>query len=80
MTIRVVPMGNPDARLFHDAGVFTESCSSDTVILVPPSENLLLHVKSSGFKEWDESVGKGKPLNVPSGGLLTLDVLLEPEE
>lgn len=77
MTIRVVPMDKPDAQLFHDPGVFTMSCYSDRVILVAPGENLLLHVKSDGFKEWDESVGKGKPLNVPSGGLLTLDVQLD---
>ena len=50
------------------------------MILVAPSENLLLHVKSDGFNEGNESVGKGKPLNVPSGGLLTLDVQLDPAE
>jgi hypothetical protein len=80
MTIAVMPMEKPDARLFTDPRVFTMSCYSDHVILIPPSENLLLDVKSDGFREWDESVGKGKPVNVPSGSLLTLNVQLDPAE
>jgi hypothetical protein len=80
MTIAVMPMEKPDARLFTDPRVFTMSCYSDHVILISPSENLLLHVKSDGFREWDESVGKGKPVNVPSGSLLTLNVQLDPAE
>jgi hypothetical protein len=78
MSIKVVPMEKPDARIFEDAGVFTMSCYSDHVILVPPDENLLLHVKSDGFREWDESVGKGKPISVPRGTRLTLNVQLDP--
>jgi len=80
MIIAVGPMERPDARLFTDPLVFTMSCYSDRVILVPPDENLLLHVRSDGFREWDESVGKGKPINVPSGNLLTLKVQLDPTE
>jgi hypothetical protein len=80
MIIAVGPMERPDARLFTDPLVFTMSCYSDHVILLPPDENLLLHVKSDGFREWDESVGKGKPVNVPSGNLLTLKVQLDPIE
>jgi hypothetical protein len=80
MTIVIVPLEKPDARLFIDPGVFTMSCYSDHVVLVPPGENLLLHVKSDGFREWDESVGKGKPINVPSGGVLTLHIQLDPAE
>jgi hypothetical protein len=80
MTIAVKPMEKPDARLFTDPHVFTMSCYSDHVILVPPSENLLLHVKSDGFREWDERVGKGKLVNVPSGSLLMLNVQLDPAE
>jgi hypothetical protein len=80
MIIAVGPMERPDARLFTDPLVFTVSCYSDRVILVPPDENLLLHVESDGFREWDESVGKGKPVNVPSGNLLTLKVQLDPIE
>ncbi len=80
MSISVVPMEKPDARLFKDAGVFTMSCHSDHVILVPPDENLLLHVKSDGFREWDESFGKGKPINVPSGARLNAESPTRPLE
>jgi hypothetical protein len=54
------------------------SCDSDRIVLVPPDRNLLLHVKSDGFREWDESIGTGKPVNVPSGNRVTLDVQLDP--
>src|SRR3954469_3763369 len=72
MAIRVVSMENPELFLF------TMSCDSGRVILVPPDKNLLLHVKSDGFREWDESEGTGKFINLPSGNLLTLDVHLDP--
>lgn len=74
MTVWVSPMEKPAP------GLFTMSCYSDHVILVPPDQNLLLHVKADGFSEWDESVGTGKPINVPSGGVLTLNVQLDPTE
>jgi hypothetical protein len=74
MTVWVSPMEEPAP------GLFTMSCYSDHVILVPPDQNLLLHVKADGFSEWDESVGTGKPINVPSGGALTLNVQLDPTE
>jgi hypothetical protein len=80
MRIAIAPMEKPDAPLFTDPRVFTMSCYSDHAILVPPNENLLLHVKSDGFREWDESVGKGKPINLPSGAVLTLNVQLDPTE
>ena len=80
MTVRIAPMDKPDAQLFQNQGVFTMSCYSDRVVLVAPNENLLLHVTSDGFKEWDESLGKGKPLNVPSGELLKLDLQLDPAD
>lgn len=72
MKIAVHRMDEPDSLLF------TMSCGSDHVILVPPDKNLLLHVTSDGFREWDESFGTGKPLNVPSGTRLPLSVQLEP--
>jgi hypothetical protein len=72
MFIRVSSMENPDSLLF------TTSCNSNHVILVPPDENLLLHVESTGFREWDDSVGTGKPVNVPSGEHRVLNVQLEP--
>ena len=80
MTIALMPMDKPDARLFTDPRVSTTQCDSDHIILVPPEENLLLHIKSDGFREWDESVGEGKPVNVPSGSTLMLYVQLEPAE
>ena len=70
--VAVMPMENPGSPLF------TESCGSTHVILVPPDKNLLLHVTSEGFREWDESVGKGKALHLPSGTRLRLAVQLEP--
>jgi hypothetical protein len=71
MRVVVMPMENPDSPLF------TISCSSSQVILVPPDKNLLLHVTSDGFREWDESVGRGKPIHLSSGTRLTLDVQLD---
>lgn len=71
MRVAVMPMENPDSPLF------TMSCYSNHVILVPPDKNLLLHVTSDGFREWDESVGRGKPIHLPSGTRLTLDVQLD---
>jgi hypothetical protein len=64
-----------------DAGrslVFRMSGYSNHVILIPPEQDLLLHVSSDGFGEWEESVGTGKPIHLASGTRLTLDVQLEP--
>jgi hypothetical protein len=58
--------------------IFTGSFSSSQAVLVPSDQNLLLHVKSWGFREWDKSVGNGKPLRIAPGDRLTLDVQLEP--
>ena len=71
MILAVTPLEKPESSLF------AMSCYSDHVILVPPDTNLLLHVKSDGFREWDESIGAGKPLNIPSGSRLALDVRLD---
>jgi hypothetical protein len=60
------------------APVLTMSCSSRQVILIPSDKSLLLHVWSDGFREWNESVGKGKLIHLASGSRLTLDVQLEP--
>jgi hypothetical protein len=73
MRVTVMSMENPESPLF------TMSCYSNHVILVPPDKNLLLHVTSDGFREWDESVGRGKPLHLSSGTRLTLAVQLEPD-
>lgn len=73
MRVAVMAMENPASPLF------TTSCYSNRVVLLPSSKNLLVHVSSDGFREWEESVGRGKPLNLRSGEPLTLDVQLEPE-
>lgn len=63
-----------------DQLIFTEGSSSARIILVPPDENLLLHVSSHGYEKWADSVGKGKPLRIHSGERLTLDISLDPSE
>jgi TonB family protein len=57
---------------------FSTSCYSNHVILIPPEKHLLLHVTSDGFQEWEQSTGMGKPIYLPSGTRLTLDVKLDP--
>jgi hypothetical protein len=58
--------------------IFGGGFPSSQAILVPSDQDLLLHVKSWGFREWDKSVGKGKPLRIAPGNRLALDVKLEP--
>jgi hypothetical protein len=41
-------------------------------------QDLLLHVIADGFREWQESVGEGKFIHLPSGERLKLDVQLVP--
>ena len=55
----------------------TMSCYSNRVVLVPPDTPLLLHITSDGFREWNESIGKGKVIHLASGARLKLDVQLE---
>jgi hypothetical protein len=73
MTVSVLPLEKQDFS-------FTISSGSDHLILVPPDRNLLIHVTSDGFPEWDESIGAGRPVNVSPGGRLVLDVQLEPSD
>jgi len=72
MRLTVMSIDKPDSVLF------TMSCSSTHVVLVPPDMNLLIHVTSDGFREWDESVVRGRPINVQSGTRISLDVQLLP--
>jgi hypothetical protein len=72
MQVSLSPMESPGKQQF------SMGCDSNHVVLVQPDKNLLLHVTSDGFREWDESVGKGKPLHLTSGTQLTLDIKLEP--
>ena len=59
---------------------FTMSCASNHVILIPPDKDFLLHISSDGFREWNESIGKGKPVHLASGARLKIDVKLEPTQ
>ena len=43
-------------------------------ILILPDKSLLLHISSDGFREWNESVGKGKLTRLASGAHMKLDV------
>jgi hypothetical protein len=72
MQIDVMPIDKPDSPLF------SMGCYSNHIVLVPPDKDLLLHVTSDGFREWNESDGRGKPIHLASGTRLTLDVQLDP--
>jgi len=63
-----------------DQIIFGIGTSSDHPILVPSDRDLLLHVSSWGFKEWSESIGRGKAIRVLSGLHVTLEVQLEPSQ
>jgi flavin reductase (DIM6/NTAB) family NADH-FMN oxidoreductase RutF len=58
--------------------MFSASCSSDSEVLIPSDKDLLLHVTSVGFHEWDESAGKGKHIRVAPGIHVELYVQLAP--
>lgn len=72
MQIDVKSMDKPDSLLF------SMGCDSKHVVLIPPDKDVLLHVTSPGFREWKESMGKGKPIHLTSGTRITLDVELDP--
>jgi hypothetical protein len=57
--------------------IFSGGFSLPDPILVPSDRDLLLHVTSWGFQEWQESVGAGKHIRVAPGNRLTLHVQLE---
>jgi len=58
--------------------IFSEGQSSSEPILIPSNKDLLLHVKSWGFREWDQSVGNGWQVRVSPGDHLAVDVQLQP--
>ena len=74
MRITVMRDTNPPSLAFN------MSCSSTETVLLPPDKNLLIHITSDGFREWKESVGKGKLLHLTSDSQLALDVELDPAE
>ena len=72
MRVGLAPLESPEQQ------VFSMSCYSNHVVLIPPDKNLLLHVTSDGYREWDESAGRGKSLRLASGVRITLDIQLDP--
>jgi hypothetical protein len=50
----------------------------DGPFLVPPNQDVKLHVTSKGFYEWKESVGRGKLIHLSAGEAMTIDVELDP--
>jgi hypothetical protein len=77
--VKMMVTDAPDSR-WSEVWVDSSNCLffPDCAIPVPPDKRLLMHVSSTGFHEWDEGVGKGKPLLVHSGARLTCDIHLEP--
>ncbi len=58
--------------------IFSGGFSSTEPLLVPSDKDLLLHVTSWGFQEWEESVGAGKHIRIAPGNCSSLDVQLQP--
>ncbi len=56
------------------------SCTGPPYFLFPPDQDVLLHVTSRGFREWKESIGRGKLIRVGYGELITLNIELDPIE
>ena len=57
--------------------IFSGGYPSGKAVLVPSDRNLLLHVTSCGFREWDQSIGNGMSIRIAPGQRLTLDVQLQ---
>lgn len=72
MLVRLTSAENPDKLLY------STSRDSNKVILLSPNKDLLLHITSRGFEEWDESAGNGEPIRLTSGERVKLDVQLDP--
>jgi hypothetical protein len=70
--------------VMHDTNppslAFSMSCFSTETVLLPPDNNLLIHITSDGFREWKESAAKGRVLHLASNSQLTLDVELDPAD
>ena len=78
------PVSGLQIMVMHDTNppslAFSMSCFSTKTVLLPPDNNLLVHITSDGFREWKESVGQGKMLNLTSNSRLTLNVALDPAD
>jgi hypothetical protein len=55
----------------------SSTCGDDS-FLVPPNQDVNLHITSKGFHEWKESVGRGKLIRLAAGQVMTIDVELDP--
>jgi hypothetical protein len=58
--------------------VYSDGTSADKPFLVPSNRDVLIHVTSWGYKEWDQSVEGGKAIRLAPGAKLTLNVKLNP--
>ncbi len=58
--------------------LFSMGGPSAQAVLLPPDQDLLVHIKSDGFREWNASVGQGKKLHLGPGEHLKLNVELDP--
>jgi hypothetical protein len=63
---------------YRCGGLDRTSCGSESPILVPPDQDVFVHITSDGFHEWKESVGRGKLIHAPSGEILTIEAELDP--
>lgn len=59
-------------------GITTASSPADLPILLPPDTDLLLEVKSPGYRPWPLDGSSGRLINAPSGAQADLDVALDP--
>jgi hypothetical protein len=55
----------------------SSACGNDS-FLVPPGQDVKLHVTSKGFHEWKETMGRGKIIRLAAGQVMTIDVELVP--
>lgn len=78
----LIKMKAPDSPDSQWSEVWADSSNClffpDCTVPVPPDKPLLVHVSATGFREWDESMGKGKPLLVHSDARLSWGIQLEP--
>jgi hypothetical protein len=77
--VKVAALDGPDSR-WSELWADSSNCLfyPDCAIPVPPDKQLLVHVSSTGFQEWNESAGRGKPILVHSEARLTWNIQLEP--
>jgi hypothetical protein len=77
--IKLKPLGAPDSK-WSELWADSSNCLffSDCTVPVPPDKPVLVHVSATGYNEWGESAGKGKPLLIHSGARLAWDIQLEP--